>query len=358
MLIEKLNKYIAEGWVMKQVHPTLPLAIYNYTQATQYESHWDEITLMCRGLILTNEGDIIAKPFGKFFNYEELEHRNIIPWFESDTVTIQDKMDGSLGILFNYAGNWVMATRGSFTSDQAIKGLEIVKENCDLTRFDINLVYVGEIIYPENRIVVDYGFEEKFVFLSIFNGEEELAWEVAKKVLYSHNVDNRYIVKSEVHKPIGHSLYELLKAKNTENEEGYVLRFSPSNFRTKIKFTDYVALHRILTQCSTYDIYENLKLFGKLPEAMLADVPDEFFDWVKETETSIRNEYAKIETEYKWIFKVLMRAEGIEDRAVFASFAKRYKYSGILFCMYSDKDYSDHIWKLVKPAYGKPFANK
>jgi RNA ligase len=357
MLIEKLNKYIEEGWVMKQVHPTLPLSIYNYTQATQYESYWDEITLMCRGLILDNEGNIIAKPFGKFFNYEELVHKNVIPWTESEHVTVQDKMDGSLGILFNYAGNWVMATRGSFTSDQAIKGLKIVNENCDLSRFDINLVYVGEIIYPENRIVVDYGIEEKFIFLSIFNGEEELTWEAAKKVLYSYNVE-QYIVKSEVHKPIGDSLYEFLKAKNVENEEGYVLRFSPSNFRTKIKFTDYVALHRILTQCSTYDIYENLKLFGKLPEAMLADVPDEFFDWVKATETSIKNHYAKIEDEYKWIFKVLMRAEGIEDRAVFASFAKRYKYSGILFCMYTEKDYSQHIWKLVKPAYGRPFADK
>jgi RNA ligase len=358
MLINKLNKYIEEGWVMKQVHPTLPLSIYNYTQATQYESHWDEITLMCRGLILNAEGDIIAKPFGKFFNYEELYQKNVIPWFESEHVTVQDKMDGSLGILFNYFGEWIMATRGSFTSDQAIKGLEIVKENCDLSRFDTNLVYVGEIIYPENRIVVDYGFEEKFTFLSVFNKEEELDWDSARKVLYSHNVDNRYIVKSETHKPIGHSLYELLKDKNTENEEGYVLRFSPSNFRTKIKFTDYVALHRILTQCSTYDIYENLKLFGKLPEAMLADVPDEFFDWVKATEKSIRDAYAKIEEEYKWIFKVIMRADGVEDRAVFASFAKRYKYSGILFCMYTEKDYSQHIWKLIKPAYGRPFADK
>lgn len=267
-------------------------------------------------------------------------------------------MDGSLGILFNYAGVWIMATRGSFTSDQAIKGLEIVKENYDLSKFDINLVYVGEIIYPENRIVVNYESDEKFVFLSIFKGEEELSWEAAKKVLYSQSVDNKYIVKTEVHKPIGHSLYEFLKDKNTENAEGYVLRFSPSNFRTKIKFADYVTLHRVLTQCSTYDIYENLKTFGKLPETMLADVPDEFFGWVKETESGIRRLYTSIEKEYQWIFKVIMRADGIEDRAVFASFSKRYTHSGILFCMYNGKDYSQHIWKLVKPTYGKPFTNK
>lgn len=357
-LLENLNTYIENGWVMKQVHPALPLSIYNYTQSTQYDSHWDDITLMCRGLILDNDGHIIAKPFGKFFNYEELIDKHIIPWFGSDDIIIQDKMDGSLGILFNYAGNWIMATRGSFTSDQAIKGLQIVKSTHDLANFDINLVYVGEIIYPENRIVVDYGKEENFTFLSIFDKDEELNFSHAQNLLRSYGVNDNHIVKSEIHKPIGHSLYETLKSKNIENEEGYVLRFLPSNFRTKIKFSDYVTLHRILTQCSTYDIYNNLKEFGKLPDALLADVPDEFFNWVKATETVIKKNYGEIEKEYLWIFEIIMRAEGVEDRATFASIAKRYKYPGILFCMYSKKDYKDHIWKLIKPAYGKPFAEK
>ncbi len=33
--------------------------------------YWDDITLNCRGLILDNEGRVIAKSFQKFFNMEE-----------------------------------------------------------------------------------------------------------------------------------------------------------------------------------------------------------------------------------------------------------------------------------------------
>ena len=42
-----LNKYHEDGLLYKQVHPTLPLVIWNYTEKVQYEKLWDEITLMC-----------------------------------------------------------------------------------------------------------------------------------------------------------------------------------------------------------------------------------------------------------------------------------------------------------------------
>jgi len=71
-LLETLEKYYKEGWLIKQTHPELPLTIWNYSQTTQYEGKWDEVTLMCRGLVTYNEtGEIVARPFKKFFNLEE-----------------------------------------------------------------------------------------------------------------------------------------------------------------------------------------------------------------------------------------------------------------------------------------------
>ena len=91
---ETLDKYVEEGWLIRQSHPTLPLSIYNYSQSTQYEKHWDDITLACRGVITDDEtGKVIIKPFPKFFNYEELP-ANMIPWSNSDYVYVQEKMDG------------------------------------------------------------------------------------------------------------------------------------------------------------------------------------------------------------------------------------------------------------------------
>ena len=162
---EILDRYVSEGWLISQRHPTLPLLIYNYSQKTQYEGHWDEVTLACRGLIVNSStGKVIVRPFPKFFNYEEVQDQ--VPWRGSDYVYVQEKMDGSLGILFYYGETmeWVLATRGSFTSAQAVRGMEILRSKYTLDAFEKSVAYLVEIIYPENRIVVDYG-KEKITFL-------------------------------------------------------------------------------------------------------------------------------------------------------------------------------------------------
>jgi RNA ligase len=350
-----LNKYIEEGWVMKQSHPTLPLSIYNYTQATQYESKWDEVTLMCRGLVLDDAGNIIARPFGKFFNYEEVY--NQVPT-KGDYVYVQEKMDGSMGILFYYEGEWIMATRGSFTSDQAVKGMEIAKRLFNLDAFEKSITYLCEIIYPENRIVVNYD-EEKLVFLGASTPKEELHWTTAKSFFKYSGISKKYMVKTEQHFAFGHELFKSLKAKNTENAEGFVLRFQPGNFRMKIKFEDYVALHRVLTNCSSYDIWESLMNFNEIPEALLDKVPDEFYSWVKKTEKRINEDFHRTFVYHIATVSSILRDGMLTDK----EYAERVLEltgvnHGVLFDIAKGKDPSTKIWKMVKPAYEKPFAEK
>ena len=71
-----------------------------------------------------------------------------------------------------------MATRWSFTSEQAIRGMEILKRNYPV--FDKvwmkEYAYLVEIIYPENRIVVDYG-KEKITLLSVVLNEGYDCWK-------------------------------------------------------------------------------------------------------------------------------------------------------------------------------------
>ena len=130
--IEILEKYYNDGLLLKQTHPTHDLIIWNYKPLVQYDRLWDEITLQCRGLVTNSEGKVIARPFKKFFNYEEyLENApEMIPTNES--FEVYEKMDGSLGILFFYNGDWILATRGSFISEQATKGMEILNKNYSL----------------------------------------------------------------------------------------------------------------------------------------------------------------------------------------------------------------------------------
>ena len=149
MDLKLLHKYESEGLVFSQKHPTLPLTIWNYSDKVQYEGLWNETLLQCRGLVTDDEGNVVALPFKKFFNLEENKHT---PTSKFD---VYDKMDGSLGILFNYKGEWVFATRGSFTSDQSVKGLELLSKY-DYQKLHNGYTYLFEIIYGQNRIVVKY----------------------------------------------------------------------------------------------------------------------------------------------------------------------------------------------------------
>jgi RNA ligase len=150
--------------------------------------------------------------------------------------------------------------------------------------------------------------------------------------------------------------YKTLKGLISKDREGYVVKFR-NGFRVKIKGEEYVRLHRILTGFSNVDIWEYLKDNKNLDE-LLDRVPDEFDSWVRNTIKDIKTEYEKLDNEYKWIFKVLMRSPQSENKKGFAEHAKNYKHSGILFKMFEDKEYSHYIWKQIRPIYSKPFWQK
>ena len=359
MDIATLNTYFENGLLSKQSHPNLPLTIWNYTEKVQYDGIWDDVTLQCRGLITENvTGNVLVRPFNKFFNYEELVGKGFIP-SKGDYVYIQDKMDGSLGILFNYEDEWVMATRGSFTSEQAIKGLEIVKSMYFLDSWLKEYAYLVEIIYPENRIVVDYKGKEKVVFLSVVLNEgwkwkptddTELHWTTATMILSSNGVKKSDIVKTEQHFNFSDELYQSLKEKNEKNKEGFVLRFQPGNFRMKIKFEDYVALHKIMTNVSTTSVWEVLSS-GESMDNLLKGVPDEFYNKIKEYETELLNEFSALKAEYEDHFESIKR---LGTRKLFAQFATTgFKHPSLLFGLLDGKDIGPTIWRIIKPEFRK-----
>ena len=332
-----LNEYIAKGLVIGQAHSTLPLAIFNYSRTCQYDRLWDDITLNCRGLVLDTKGNVIAKPFPKFFNYEE-HKENEIP---NESFEVFEKMDGSLGIWFHYNGEWHMATRGSFTSEQAIKGMEIAKRYNYDTICVPGFTYLFEIIYPENRIVVDYGKDERLVLLSIVNPEgNEIPYDEIE--MDGWDIVNRYD---------GINDFTKLKGMISNDAEGYVIRFK-NGMRMKIKGDEYVRLHRILTNFSTTDIWELLRTDGNLNE-FLDRVPDEFDAWVKETVRDLIVRYENIEKDYAEIFSNL-KAQNL-DRKDFATKVINYRHSNILFSMLDGKSYKDSIYKIIKPKWSKPF---
>jgi RNA ligase len=338
-VLNTLEKYYQDGLLLKQTHPIYDLTIWNYSPKVQYDRLWDDITIQCRGLVTNSKGNIVARPFKKFFNYEEYSPEDI----PNEDFVVYEKMDGSLGILFNYNNEWILATRGSFTSPQAIKGKEILNKH-DISSIRKDNTYLFEIIYPENRIVVDYGDEEKLVVLGVIH--TETGDELPDSSVFWLQDCGFEIVKT--YKTWGEG-YDLLKEEISKDKEGYVIRFK-SGFRMKIKGDEYKRLHRILTNISNRDIWEYLK-DNKSFDELLNKVPDEFYNWVKETKKDLINRFENIDKEYNEIFNSINTI----DRKVFAENAIRFLHSNILFAMYDGKPTHKIIWKLIYPNYSKPF---
>jgi T4 RnlA family RNA ligase len=328
-----LNKYRNEGLLYSQVHPTLPLTIWNYTEKVQYEALWDEVTLSCRGLVTDDRAVVYARPFKKFFNIEEGKHT---PTSEFE---VFEKMDGSLGIMFKYNGEVICATRGSFASDQAVWMSKFAKEYNYQDIIVDGFTYLFEIIYPENRIVVNYGDQERLVLLGIIKTEsgEELPYD-----------DISFEGWDIVNKYDGIRDYSELKSKIDNNAEGFVVRFSNGD-RMKIKGEEYLRLHKVMTNLSTTAVWEVLSNGGSMDD-LLKDVPDEFYGKVKEYEKSLIVQFNQLEEEYQNHFDSI---RGLGIRKFFAQTAILFQHPSILFGMLDGKDISPMIWKIVKPEFKK-----
>lgn len=376
-MLEKLEKYYNDGLLIKQVHPTKDLTIWNYSTKVQYDRLWDEVTLMARGLVTNSKGEIIARPFTKFFNYEEYLGfaPELIP--VNEPFDLFEKMDGSLGIVFYYDGEWIIATRGSFTSEQAIRGKEILDREYNLTWINKTNTYLFEIIYPENRIVVDYNGKEKLVLLGVIGSKtgHEYSYEyldIVANLLVNDEEKAREIV---VKKYNGITNYKEVKAMVKDDQEGFVVRFK-NGFRMKIKGEEYCRLHRIMTHISNRDIWDVLKTEDKTKLYEILDkVPDEFYNWVKDTIADLENRHELIMGETItnfWIVDDIVRKEEMklgnglvyderEYAKKFAEEAFKFKNSHLLFSyrkeLLNPVRTRQSIWDMVYPKFQKPFKN-
>ena len=209
-----------------------------------------------------------------------------------------------------------------------------------------------------NRIVVDYGDTEDLVLLGVINtetGDEILYDEIVKNYSEDFTVVKRYDELSNVDVRELHDLEE-------DNKEGFVVRYS-NGFRVKVKFDEYCRLHRIVTNVSNKTIWESLKNGEGLDE-VIDRVPDEFYNWVRRTEKGLKDSYTSIEVEtlreYLRIGTIVGLSNALDPFArkkEFALMAKEYKYSGLLFSMYNDKDYTEAIWRMIKPEWSTPFRD-
>ena len=337
--------------VTRKKHPTLDLYIWNYTPECQYSRAWDEYTIMARGLITDGEGNIVARPFRKFFNLNEAEETKIenLP---GEIPEITEKIDGSLGIIVIFMGGLIASTRGSFESEQAAWAKKWIEKKIDVEGLLADKTYLMEICYKENRIVVDYGDREELVLLAIIDDEtgKDLSYDLVEEEAKRLGVSHVKRVNKSIEDIVNY--LEVMGA----NEEGFVALYS-NGLRVKFKGKEYLRLHKILMHFSSKVIWEILAR-GETIVAYLEQVPDEFYQWAKEKEKELKDKYAEI---YATIILGYNDVKDLPTRKEQAlKIMKDYKaVSGGIFSLLDDKqkNLNDYIWKMIKPEYELPFKD-
>lgn len=337
MNIDDYTRALNEGLI--QAHPSGDgLLIHNYTQkAMHHPGAWDnEAVRICRGLITTEGGDIVARPWAKFFNHDQKE-AGVLDM--NAPVEVTDKMDGSLGIIYRTKdGGVAVATRGSFTSDQAIHATKVLREKYpDLQLHYRWLTPMVEIIYPENRIVCDYGDLDDLVLLG----------GVSDAGIYYGPADTSTLIGWEgpITKAFGYpTLRDALAAEPRDGAEGLCVRFLGEDRIVKVKQEDYIALHRIVTGLSERTVWEHM-MAGDGFELLLERLPDEFHDWVLDVYSTLLDAARKsMDAAYDLHDKIAKELGGERTRKEFALRAQEEgEWASLLFAIEDGK----FIWRTV-----------
>ncbi|MDE0169917.1 MAG: hypothetical protein OXS29_10430 [bacterium] len=273
-----LSDAIAGGLV--SVRGEGSLRVLNYTARATYSRVWTRATRLCRGLVVDDGNRVVARPFPKFFAPSEPDAP---PAPEGVPMVVHEKFDGSLGIAYHHPDGGIrLATRGSLSSDQAEEATRIWQERYSDVRFGEDITPLFEIIYPDNRVVVDYGSMRDLVLLAVIDirtGADLplgcLDWP--GPVAASHEVGSFA------------DLADHVAAGAESAREGYVVRFDMGSeqphVRFKFKFPEYVVAHRIVTGLTSLRVWE---------VAAVADAVDRGLD-VTTTSRRLRMDPATVE---------------------------------------------------------------
>ncbi|MDD2984755.1 RNA ligase [Flavobacterium sp.] len=280
--INEFNKFIKKGYFTREKHPDADLYIYGYSTGPVAAKNlkWNSATRQMRGLIVDSQGKIIARSFEKFFTFNQYLSEDKVLLSDGQVAVLPkipykvfEKLDGSLAILYWIDEKPSIATQRSFTSLKARRATEILykKYASIFNKLKKDRTYVFEAIYPESKVLIDYGDNEELILLGIIDNEtgkdyplEDIGFPVARD--WTNDLIN---IKS----------FDDLKSLNLENKEGLVVVYE-NGFRIKVKFPWYKEAHVLINKMIQYEYYidviqKQLKGLLNIPE----NIPNTYRLW-------------------------------------------------------------------------------
>jgi RNA ligase len=266
-----------------------------------------------------------------------------------------------MGTLYRDNGEYKIATRGSFDSEQAQWATEYLNKNWPkhlLSGINNGLTLIFEIIYPGNRIVVDYGQREDLVLLAVRNRH---TGEFAPYFPYVELLAETYGFST----PKVYSFNDITEIIETcgaallADHEGYVVEFSDGS-RWKFKTDRYLELHRLINQVSWKNV---LKAYAaNTVDEMFSLLPDEFMAQVREWVDEI--EIAVIDLKFKmadYIIRLVIDTPHDATRKDFALWIQKHvpkEHQSYVFSALDSKPYLDSFLKTLEKRHLETSKNE
>lgn len=335
--LSEIQDLVSKKLLTARKHPEYPcLSILNYTNRCTYRRAWDEKTIACRGLIIDTSEDpptIVARPFPKFFNTNEAWAPRVKG---EDKVACYDKLDGSLGVLYFWDDKAYISTRGSFGSPQALHATKIYRERYSDYQVPPGLTLLFEIIYPENKIVLDYGEMDDIVLLGAAEIESGSCLPPDHRVLQDW--------KGKVSQRIAYNtIREATRAPERDNCEGLVVYLEESGKMVKIKQKSYIKLQKGPLKLTNKNLLGLLSK-GQTVEEILSPLPDEIQE---STKRRLENMNASFKMAYDELVEAAQRGDE-EDIA-----GMTHKQRRAIEALKHGGDITQGVWRMVSTAYGK-----
>lgn len=251
------------------------LILFDYTRTCAFERNWNPVTLAARGIVFEEvTGKLIARPLAKFFNLTEpgCEIKDLP---QGESFIALDKLDGSCGIVFNYNDSWVSITRGSFSSSQSKWATEFLNTKVNTSAMDRAYTFVFEIIYKENKIVIDYHGKEMLSLLACIHTETGNEVDYSGLKVLADGIGVECVEKFPFT-----TLKEIYEAQSKlgADREGWVVWYPKSNFRFKLKGDEYCRIHKMISNLTALGFWRAIDYENTLeiPVLYMAGLPEEF----------------------------------------------------------------------------------
>jgi len=364
---EFAEKYENTVLVERRHHDTFPLDLLCYSRKCVHENVWDRATSLCRGIIITrgqNGGEIVARPFEKFHNYGAIgsdKHEGF--HMTAEDPVVWEKMDGFMCTQYRWLGIDYIASKGSFHSIHAKWATAQIRKMFGfcIPNLPDNKTLVFEGLHKDLRIVIDYKERQELVLLAVIDNEtgQEYSPESLESVATELGFNT----------PLNFELtLEQARAASGDgkgDEEGYVLTWYRPNttpFRLKIKFIEYLRLHRIVTGVSPKRVWEVLATGQsvELKEYLEHSTPW-FAEFAKKWVRALRAEYDRLHGEAYTRFQcaqVMLKDysqcnwdKPHDIRKAYAGYftnLENIEFSSILFAMLDGKEIAPVIWRMVR----------